>query len=87
MLSAIALDRVGLGLLLVVAFSLGLAGTLAGIGLITLYGGQVLGRFTANNKGVWARTGGLAVRLIPVGGAAIISAAGLLIILRAVAQL
>jgi ABC-type nickel/cobalt efflux system permease component RcnA len=87
MLSAIALDRVGFGLLLVVAFSLGLAGTLAGIGLITLYGGQMLGRFTANNKGVWARTGGFAVRLFPVGSAAIISAAGLLIILRAVQQL
>lgn len=42
MLSAISLERVGYGLLLVVAFSLGLAGVLTSVGLVFLYAGRLL---------------------------------------------
>lgn len=45
MLSAIALGRVAFGLILIVAFSLGLAGVLTLSGLIFLYAGQWAGRF------------------------------------------
>ncbi len=37
LLSAIALGHTGLGLILLVAFSLGLAGVLMGIGMVVLY--------------------------------------------------
>jgi ABC-type nickel/cobalt efflux system permease component RcnA len=39
-LSAIALGRIGFGLALVTAFSLGLAGVLTGVGLILVYARQ-----------------------------------------------
>lgn len=41
MLSAINLNRVGYGLVLTVAFSIGLAATLTGVGLLFLYGGRI----------------------------------------------
>ena len=41
MLSAINLNRVGYGLILTVAFSLGLAATLTGVGLLFLFGGKL----------------------------------------------
>lgn len=41
MLSAINLNRIGYGLILTVAFSIGLAATLSAVGLIFLYGGRV----------------------------------------------
>lgn len=44
LLSAISLHRVGYGLLLVVAFSLGLACTLTGIGLAFVYAGRLMKR-------------------------------------------
>ncbi len=44
MLSAIALGRAAFGLLLVLAFSIGLAGTLTGVGLAFLYAGRLLKR-------------------------------------------
>ncbi|HEY0545996.1 MAG TPA: sulfite exporter TauE/SafE family protein [Pyrinomonadaceae bacterium] len=44
MLSAISLHRVGYGLLLVVAFSFGLACTLTGIGLAFVYAGRLIKR-------------------------------------------
>ena len=43
-LSAVSLHRVGFGLLLVVAFSLGLASTLTGIGLVFVYIGSLMKR-------------------------------------------
>jgi nickel/cobalt transporter (NicO) family protein len=44
LLSAISLGRIGFGLLLIVAFSAGLALVLSGIGLIVLYGGRWIER-------------------------------------------
>ncbi|MBM3925811.1 MAG: high frequency lysogenization protein HflD [SAR202 cluster bacterium] len=83
MLSAIALHRIGFGLFLVVAFSLGLAGTLTAVALLFLYGRKLLFRFTGHQHGAMSKVGEAAMRFFPVGSAAVISAAGLIIILKA----
>ncbi len=44
LLSAVSLHRIGFGLLLVLAFSLGLAGTLTAIGLVVVYLGSLIKR-------------------------------------------
>jgi ABC-type nickel/cobalt efflux system permease component RcnA len=71
LLSAIALGRVGLGLLLLVAFSLGLAGVLMAIGLVVLYAKHLL----PDNRKNAAHP---AFRLLPVASAAIIVCIGLI---------
>ncbi len=45
LLSALALHRVGLGLFLIIAFSLGLAAVLIGFGMLMVYAGQFMTRF------------------------------------------
>jgi nickel/cobalt exporter len=70
LLSAIALGRIGLGLGLLVAFSLGLAGVLMAIGLIVLYAKQLLPDSEQTSKHA-------AFRLIPVASAAVIVCVGL----------
>lgn len=71
LLSSIALGRVGLGLTLLVAFSLGLAGVLMAIGLVVVYAKHLLpdSRKTSQHA---------AFRLIPVASAAIIVCVGLI---------
>ena len=71
LLSSIALGRVGLGLVLLAAFSLGLAGVLMGIGLVVLYAKHLLpdSRKTSQHA---------AFRLIPVASAAVIVCVGLI---------
>jgi nickel/cobalt transporter (NicO) family protein len=71
LLSAIALGRVSLGLILLVAFSLGLAGVLMAIGLVVLYAKHLLpdSRTSAAHP---------AFRLLPVASAAIIVCIGLI---------
>jgi nickel/cobalt transporter (NicO) family protein len=71
LLSAIALGRIGLGLILLVAFSLGLAGVLMAIGLIVLYAKQLL----PDSKKSSAHP---AFRLIPVFSAGIIVCIGII---------
>ena len=44
LLGAVAVGRAGFGLMVVVAFSLGLAATLTGVGLLFLYAGRFLER-------------------------------------------
>jgi ABC-type nickel/cobalt efflux system permease component RcnA len=53
LLSAIALHRIGLGLVLIVAFSAGLASVLSGIGILVVRAGKVLSRF--DSAGAWMR--------------------------------
>jgi len=55
LLGAIALGRVGLGLLLLISFSLGLAGVLMGIGAIVLSTKRVLPKRTRNGSASWMR--------------------------------
>jgi nickel/cobalt transporter (NicO) family protein len=71
LLSSIALERVGLGLLLLVAFSAGLAGVLMGIGLLVLYAKHLLPDSEKTSRHA-------AFRLIPVASAALIICVGIL---------
>lgn len=79
MLGAIAVGRVGLGLLLVAVFSSGLALVLTGVGLVFLYGGKRLGKLRATRLPAV----GLAFRLLPLAGALIVTVAGAIMTLRA----
>jgi len=75
LLSAIALHRVAFGLLLIVAFSLGLAAVLVGIGLLLVYAGRFLQRLSFRP--------GLTTRLLPVASALLVVVAGLVITIEA----
>jgi nickel/cobalt exporter len=79
LLSAIALHRVGFGLALIVAFSLGLASVLVGIGLLLVYTGSLLQRFCFG--------GSLTARLLPAASALLILVAGLVITVQAIPRL
>ena len=70
LLSAIALQRVGYGLLLVVAFGVGLAGALTAVGLAFVYAGRLLG-----GSSRLARFS----RILSVASAAVIAALGAVI--------
>jgi ABC-type nickel/cobalt efflux system permease component RcnA len=77
LLAAISLHRVGYGLLLVVAFSIGLAGTLTAVGLAFVYAGRFI-----KLTGKFERL----TRLVPVFSALVISCVGLVICYEAVQQ-
>ena len=75
MLGAIALHRAAFGLALVVAFSLGLALTLTTIGVLVVYAGRLMQRVPDR--------GGRVVRWIPAFSAAVITALGIGLTIRA----
>jgi nickel/cobalt transporter (NicO) family protein len=75
LLAAISLHRVGYGLLLMVAFSLGLALTVTGIGLVAVL---------ARNTFARVSFGGRALSLLPTFSALVIVAAGVGMTVRAV---
>ena len=77
LLSAIALNRVGFGLLLVVTFSLGLATTLTVVGLLFLYAGRLLNRPMRESK--W-------LHLLPVVSAMVIACLGAALCYQALQQ-
>ncbi|MBP6789909.1 MAG: sulfite exporter TauE/SafE family protein [Candidatus Promineofilum sp.] len=79
MLSAIALRQVGVGLVLILAFSVGLAGVLTGIGLIMVYAGRFLERLPVRHSAV-------TTRLLPMASATFITIAGLAITVRALVE-
>lgn len=78
MLGAIALNRIGFGMILVLAFSLGLAGALTAIGMLFIYAGRLFGRFPSQGK---------VVRLLPVLSALFVSAIGAAIVLKALGEM
>jgi len=78
LLSAISLHRVGFGLLLIVAFSLGLAAVLTGIGLLLVYARRFFERVRTNSP---------IMKLLPALSAAVIVIAGLIITAQAFSQL
>ena len=78
LLGAIALNRIGFGLILVFAFSLGLAGALTAIGLTFIYAGRVFERFPSQGK---------FIRILPVLSAFFISLIGLAITFRALIEI
>jgi nickel/cobalt exporter len=77
LLGAIAQHQVGLGLLLVAVFSLGLAATLTALGLLVVFAGSVSQRLRGPLSG---RLAGAA----PALSAAVIVAAGMLLTVRAI---
>ena len=74
LLSAIALHRIGLGLALIVAFSLGLAATITAIGLVAVLARRAFGRLSLDGR---------LVRALPAVSAALILTVGLVITARA----
>ena len=74
MLGAIALGRTAFGLVLIVAFSAGLATVLTGIGLVFVHAGRFVERVPM---------GGRFLRYAPIASALVISLAGLAIVLQA----
>ena len=77
LLGAISLHRVGFGLVLIIAFSIGLAGVLTGIGLLFLKGRQILSRFRMTSP---------LLRFLPVGSAFVIAFLGMALTINALSQ-
>jgi nickel/cobalt transporter (NicO) family protein len=77
LLGAISLDRLGFGMVLVLAFSAGLAVVLSGIGLLMIYARKLFERFSFEAR---------VPRLLPVVSASIITQAGVGIALEALGQ-
>lgn len=67
LLSAIALHRVGFGLALIVAFSLGLAATITAIGLLAVLARQAFGRLSLDGRLMRALPAASAVVILAVG--------------------
>lgn len=81
LLGAVAVGRAGFGVLVVIAFSVGLAATLTGVGLLFLYAGRLLER-----RAVSSRWSGL-LQFAPAAAALAVTASGVLIVARAVMEL
>jgi nickel/cobalt transporter (NicO) family protein len=81
LLSAVALHRVGYGLLLVVAFSIGLAATLTGVGLAFVYAGRWFSQFGSVGETHWLR------KVLPVLSAFAVGCLGAAICYQAVRQM
>lgn len=77
MLAAISLNRVGYGLVLIIAFSLGLASVLTGCGLAFVYGGKLIDAIPGSGR---------LMRVIPVFSAAVIAIIGVVICYQALQQ-
>jgi ABC-type nickel/cobalt efflux system permease component RcnA len=75
LLSAIAMHRVGFGLLLIVAFSIGLAGVLIALGFLMVSAQHVLAHFQGEGR--------LMTRCLPLTSAAVITTFGLAMIVQA----
>jgi ABC-type nickel/cobalt efflux system permease component RcnA len=74
LLSAIAIHRVGFGLLLIAAFSLGLAGVLVILGLLMVSARQVMARLQGEGR--------LMMRWLPLTSAALITVCGMALIVQ-----
>jgi ABC-type nickel/cobalt efflux system permease component RcnA len=77
LLSAIALHRIGFGLALIVAFSLGLAATITSIGLVAVLAKRAFSRISLD---------GPLIRLLPAASALVILAVGVAITLKALPE-
>ena len=81
LLGAVAVGRAGFGLMVVVAFSLGLAATLTGVGLLFLYAGRMLER-----RAMAGPLSGL-LRYAPAVAAVAVTLSGVMIAARALMDL
>jgi ABC-type nickel/cobalt efflux system permease component RcnA len=77
LVSAFTLGRIGLGLALVAAFSIGLAATLTAVGLALVVGSQALGDRVSTRL----------VRVFPLLGAAALLVLGVVLVVRGVMEL
>ena len=77
LLTALSMHRVGFGLVLIVAFSIGLAAVLVAIGILMVYAGRLMTRF--RDDGPWIR------RWLPLTSSAVMTLLGLGIAVQAVA--
>jgi ABC-type nickel/cobalt efflux system permease component RcnA len=77
LLSAIALGRVGFGLMLIVMFSAGLAAVLTGIGLLLVHGRRLFDRLPIENR--W-------LHIIPLAGACLVVVTGAIMTVQAIAS-
>jgi ABC-type nickel/cobalt efflux system permease component RcnA len=75
LLSAVALRRVGFGLFLIVAFSVGLAAVLIAVGLLMVYAGRLMARVHGE--------GPLISRWLPLTSSAVITVLGVAIATQA----
>ena len=78
MLGAIALNRIGFGLVLVLVFSLGLAGALTAIGMLFIYAGRVFERFPSHAR---------VFQFLPVLSALFVSGIGVAISIKALTEI
>ena len=76
LLTALSLHRVGFGLVLIVAFSVGLAAVLVAIGILMVYAGRLMSRF--RDDGPWIH------RWLPLTSSAVMTLLGLGIAVQAV---
>jgi nickel/cobalt exporter len=83
LVAAISQHRLGLGLALILAFSIGLAATLTAVGLAVLHGGPLIQRLRPERRLFGGRIAGA----LPALSATLIVVAGGLITLRAIPQL
>jgi nickel/cobalt transporter (NicO) family protein len=81
LLGAVAVGRAGFGLMVVVAFSLGLAATLTGVGLLFLYAGRFLER-----RSLAGRWSGI-LQFAPAVAAVAVTASGVMIVVRSLVEL
>ena len=78
LLGAIALNKIGFGLVLVLAFSLGLAGARTLIGMLFIYAGRLLQRFPSSER---------VVSILPVLSALFVSLIGIGMVVKALAEI
>ena len=83
LIAAISQHRIGLGMLLITAFSLGLAATMTSVGLAVIWGGRAIRRLRPDRALFGSRLAGA----LPALSASIIVLAGVLISLRALPEL
>jgi ABC-type nickel/cobalt efflux system permease component RcnA len=83
LIAAISQHRVGLGMVLILAFSLGLAATLTAVGLAVVWSGRLIQRLRLERRLLGGRIAGA----LPALSAGLIVAAGVLITVRAIPQL
>ncbi len=77
LLSAVGLRRVGFGLFLIVAFSIGLAAVLIALGVLMVYARRFMSRFHSE--------GALITRWLPLTSAAVITLFGLTMAVQSLA--
>ena len=77
LLAAVAMGRVGLGLLLIVAFSAGLAAVLIAIGLLVVWAGRFVSR--------WSGEGTMVTRWLPLASSAVVAVFGFALVVQSLA--